>query len=107
MAFIPWLKWIASFSILAVLLGFGPTLSRGETGYDAWLRYSALSADDAPLYASLPDSIVVHGDSAIATSARSELSRGVKGLLGKALNVKSDVGNEGAILLVTRDGAKS
>jgi alpha-glucuronidase len=105
MAFTPWMKSIASFSVVATLLYFGPTLSRGETGYDAWLRYSALSADDAALYASLPDSIVVHGESAIATSARSELRRGVKGLLGKEL--KSGIGDGGNIFLATRDGVRS
>src|SRR5580704_4965345 len=55
-----------------------------ETGHDAWLRYQALPARvaEADLQA-LGDSVTLSGNSGILLAARDELSRGLKGMLGR------------------------
>lgn len=93
--------------LLVTLLLFVPCLCRAETGYDAWLRYSPLTNDNTARCASLPNTVVELGDSALTKSASSELVRGVKSLLNKELSVKPGAGTAGAIFLATRDRLKS
>jgi alpha-glucuronidase len=73
-----------------------------ETGYDAWLRYSAI--DDARAkkqYESLPAVLVMLGDSPEIKSAQEELLRGVKGMLGRTLRAANRLPGESAIVLGT------
>jgi len=73
-----------------------------ETGYDAWLRYSAI--DDARAtkqFESLPAVIVALEDSPMVKSAQEELLRGVKGMLGRTLRTANRLPGEGAIVLGT------
>ena len=57
-----------------ILSGFLFALSvRGESGYDAWLRYQAVEYRDA-----LPAFVVAEGDSPVIMSARDELIRGIR-----------------------------
>lgn len=75
-----------------------------ETGYDAWLRYSAI--DDARTrkqYESLPAVSVALGDSSVVKSAQEELLRGMKGMLGRTLRAANRLPGESAILLGTFD----
>src|SRR4051812_22286994 len=69
---------------------------RAETGRDAWLRYAKL---DRPI--TVPDTITVLGTNALEQSARDEVIRGVKGLLGKDLKSETTVPKAGTILLGT------
>src|SRR5438477_3427356 len=69
----------------------------GETGYDAWLRYS--SQYNAPL----PAVLATVGDSIVINSARGELIRGVRGMTGKVLREQSGIPRESAIVLGTLD----
>src|ERR1035438_3506659 len=73
-----------------------------ETGYDAWLRYAPLQGaaldqvrQATPAVASLLD------ESPVASSARAELIRGVKGMLGRTLRAESVIPRESAILIGT------
>src|SRR5690349_13803715 len=71
-----------------------------ETGHDAWLRYPYIK--DAAVrrqYDTLPAVVVATGASPILASARAELIRGVRGMLGRTLRIESSVPKEGAIVL--------
>lgn len=72
-----------------------------ETGRDAWLRYAPLPDVAAQGYRqTLPTSIVALGRSAIMDSARDELIRGVRGMLGRTLRVERGLPADGTILLL-------
>ncbi|MGJ5819531.1 alpha-glucuronidase family glycosyl hydrolase [Paludibaculum fermentans] len=86
------LRWMWALLPLAGL--------QAETGADAWLRYSALDAATARRYVSaLPATVVLMGDSPVERTARTELIRGIKGMLGVTLRVGSTVPADGAIVL--------
>jgi len=73
-----------------------------ETGADAWLRYQQLSEPTLRQYrAAVPAVLVANDHSPILDSARSELIRGVRGMLGRTLRLESTVPAENAILLGT------
>ena len=73
---------------------------QAETGQDAWLRYAAIE-DAAVLqrYSSLPSSVVILSDSPVMISAREELIRGVRGMLGRTLRIEAQAPQDGAIVL--------
>jgi hypothetical protein len=60
-------------------------LVRAETGYDAWLRYAPLEGAALEQYRlAVPAVVAVPDPSPLAMSARAEIVRGVKGMLGRA-----------------------
>jgi alpha-glucuronidase len=66
-----------------------------ESGYDAWLRYQALPARVAEVDAqALGDSVTllggseVSGSSEVLVAARNELSRGLRGMLGRVPQIE-------------------
>ncbi len=71
-----------------------PALLFGETGYDAWLRYAPTAQP-----VSLPAVVATSDDSLLTASARQELIRGVRGMLGKTLRVETGEPTESAIVL--------
>lgn len=76
--------------------------SDAETGRDAWLRYASLDAAEARAYtAALPAVVIALDGSAPVQSARSELIRGVRGMLGRTPREESQVPAESAIVLGT------
>lgn len=75
--------------------------ARGETGADAWLRYAPLGAVAAHKYENVPASVVAFGQSPLIDSAKSELVRGVRGMLGRTLRDDANLPQEPAILLGT------
>jgi len=75
--------------------------AHGETGYDAWLRYVPLEDHAREMYDPLPSVVVVPEDSLLVRSARRELDRGLRGMLGKKLRDQPATANEDAILLGT------
>ena len=105
MAFYACRKVFARVLFFATLILLGRSHSRAETGYDAWLRYARLDAKEIAHYASLPSTVVVAQPSEIVNSAQAELVEGIRGLLGKTLQVKSNASDGGVILLATRKNA--
>src|SRR5262245_33431986 len=73
-----------------------------DTGHECWLRYAPID-DDAVhrQYASLPASVVSFGDSPVIASAREELIRGIRGMLGHTLRVEVRPSQESAFVLAT------
>lgn len=79
-----------------------------ESGYDAWLRYAPLPPEVAARYDMLPAVLVVAepGDPRLS-SARDELVRGVRGLLGRTLRTAAAVPGEPAIVIGTIDQVRA
>ena len=73
-----------------------------ETVNDAWLRYEALDESVALSYRPrVPAVLVTLGSDLPVVSARGELVRGIRGMLGRTLRLESAVPEESAILLGT------
>jgi alpha-glucuronidase len=87
--------------LLASVAALAPACARGETGAEAWLRYARLSTDAARHYETLPGAVVTLGDSAVLSSAQSELVRGVRGMLSRTLREEKELPQESVILLGT------
>jgi alpha-glucuronidase len=77
--------------------------AHAETGADAWLRYAPLAPNEVTYYKSIPKVAVASGDSEILTSAMTELTRGVRGMLGKSLRLTTAMPSESAIVIGTVD----
>ena len=88
---------------LFVLLFLVPCRSFAENGADAWLRYASLDPTIAGQYSQLPGTVLVLSDSALSSSARAELLRGIRGMLGRSLQVKVGTPKEAVIVLGTVD----
>jgi alpha-glucuronidase len=84
-----------------ILLLFLPVWLRAETGHEAWLRYEPLRQAAKAQYSSLPASVVVLGDSVVLASAREEIIRGMRGMLGRTLRSEKAFPRESAIVLGT------
>ncbi len=80
-----------------------PCCVRGETGYDAWLRYAPLDAAARTRYEALPARVTALGDSLVLKTAQQELIRGVHGMLGKDLRAEARLPQGSAIILATFD----
>jgi alpha-glucuronidase len=78
-----------------------PSAARAEDGYDLWLRYP-LVADAARLaeYRGAISRIVVQGESPTLRAARDELSRGLRGLLGRDVPLAATA-DRGALIVGT------
>src|SRR5580704_12503331 len=85
----------------ALFLTLGATSARAETGAEAWLRYAPLEKLAAGMYSDLPMTVVVLGDSPVLNSARTELLRGVRGMLGQSLREVRSLPQERAIVIGT------
>jgi alpha-glucuronidase len=73
-----------------------------ETGAGAWLRYAPVDDAARSQYRdAIPAKITAFGNSAVVESARQELIRGVRGMLGRTLGVETRVPAEGAVVLGT------
>jgi alpha-glucuronidase len=91
-------------AVLPKVLAFSVVLGglHGETGYDAWLRYSPLDETVIGQYrGGLPGAITTLGSSDVVQSARQELTRGIRGMAGRTLRITSGVPEEDAIVLST------
>jgi alpha-glucuronidase len=92
--------WIAIGALLSTVL---LATASAETGAEAWLRYHALDPQAAQAFDSLPDTIVVAGDSAVLKTAQQEFIRGARGMLGRTLRVQPGLPSEKSIVLGTLD----
>jgi alpha-glucuronidase len=88
---------------LVSLIAFVSIL-HAETGYDAWLRYAPLEGAALEQFRqAVPAVVSVLDQSTVSTTARAEIVRGVKGMLGRTLREESAVPREDAILIGTID----
>ncbi len=103
------MRHLRSITICGVLLllALGSTCARAETGADAWLRYAPLEKQAAQKYSRLPASVVVLGDSPVLESAKAELIRGIRGMLGRTLRDDKTLPKENAIVLGTLSALQS
>src|SRR5690348_18384164 len=78
---------LRSLAIVGVLLlpALFSNCACAETGADAWLRYAPIGKQTAQKYSALPAAVVVIGDSPVLGSAKDELIRGIRGMLGRTL----------------------
>ena len=93
---------VKSALALAFLLVLPTGIARAETGYDLWLRYVPIG--DAGLrdtYRSAVTALVAPDTSATARLTRTELQRGVKGLLGIDIPVVPSASVQGAVVVGT------
>ena len=73
-----------------------------ETGRDAWLRYAELKDPERTTYRrSVPALLTTLGTSAVLESARTEILRGVEGMLGRTLRIGVSVPAEDAVVVGT------
>lgn len=91
--------WLVAFAI-------GPWPARGDTGYDAWLRYALIDSGLRARYASLPRGVLLLGDSPVLRSARDETIRGLSAMIGQPFVPLSAGGREPVILLGTLDNVR-
>ncbi len=70
-----------------------------ETGYKAWLRYAPVTGDQ--YRNAIPAIIATTSGSELILSARRELQRGLRGMIGRTLREASGVPNESAVVLGT------
>jgi alpha-glucuronidase len=90
-------------AVLGVLLAAAAG-ARAESGREAWLRYAPLEESAArQAREALPAAVAVFGDSSLIQSAREELLRGVRGMLGRTLRLEPGLPRESAIVLGTLD----
>jgi alpha-glucuronidase len=84
-----------------LVLGLGASCSLAESGAAAWLRYAPLERSAAQKYSALPRNLVVLGESPVLDSAKSELIRGIQGMMGRTLREEKSFPQENAIVLGT------
>ncbi len=75
-----------------------------DDGYDLWLRYRAVSPEWQARYAPAVRAIALESTSPTLDAARSELTRGISGLVGTAPAANASAG-DGAIMLGTPAGS--
>jgi len=83
----------------ALLLSVAPVAARAEDGYRLWLRYDPVEAAMRQRYVAHATELVVHANGPVADAARSELARGLSGLLASRIPISPNVDRDGAILL--------
>jgi alpha-glucuronidase len=86
--------------LTAALLRAAP--ARAEDGYDLWLRYRPVEAPALARYRAAASELVVGRSSPTLDAARSELERGLSGLLAEpSFKVDTGVDRDGAVVLGT------
>ncbi|HXS30404.1 MAG TPA: alpha-glucuronidase family glycosyl hydrolase, partial [Steroidobacteraceae bacterium] len=95
------MRRVAAVSTLwaVVLLAAWP--ARAEDGYDLWLRYRPLPAEEAAAYRAHTTQLVLDVSTPMRGAARAELLRAFSGLLGSAPAVTATITADGAILAGT------
>jgi alpha-glucuronidase len=91
--------WAACALLLAALLYTVPT--RAEDGYDLWLRYRPLAPAQAQLYQERVSALITGDATPTQRAARSELQRGLHGLLDREIPLANTVTRDGALIVGT------
>lgn len=90
--------------VLCALVAMG---LHAETGRSAWLRYAGLNGVSVRQYRDAVPAVVASlGGAAPVESARQEVLRGIRGMLGRTLRVESGAPTESAIVLGTLDAVR-
>jgi alpha-glucuronidase len=93
--------------VLALTLSALASPSRAQSAAEGWLRYERLDQKTAKeRFSDVPAVVVQLGESEVIASARDELVRGVRGMLGQTLRIESKLPKESAIVLATFDDVK-
>lgn len=93
--------------MIVLLAGSAVPRLRAETGAEGWLRYAPLDQRDAKKYQDLPASVVTIGDSAILQAARQELTLGLRGMLGRDMQMGGHLQEQSAFVLGTLDDIRA
>src|SRR3954466_5659022 len=91
-------KRASSAALIAFILSVIAAPAHAEDGYRLWLRYQPLPAQLQRRYAPTVTEIVMTANGAVATSALSELQRGLSDLFGVPVPVQSRVDRDGAVV---------
>jgi len=70
------------------------TFAQAETGAEGWLRYAPLAKAEVTRYATLPNQIVVLGNTATDQAAANELQRGLTSMLGRTFTISHQMEDE-------------
>ena len=85
---------------LSLLPGLGVHAAWAEDGYDLWLRYRPLAAERVPAYRARATELVANAEQGpVLAAARSELQRGLGGLLGASPPLSPVVTRDGAVVI--------
>jgi len=87
----------AMLAALTAICGY----AAAEDGYDLWLRYEEVETRSLEAYRNAVTHLVSEGNSPSLRAARTELGRGLRGLLGSDLPVTEGVAKPGAIVIGT------
>jgi alpha-glucuronidase len=90
--------WVLCLALM-VLLGVRP--AHAEDGYDLWLRYHLLAPEQVKLYGNHASELIVGAATPTQAATRSELQRGLDGLLGRAMPLTDSATRDGAIIVGT------
>ena len=91
--------WATFALLLAALLCIAPT--HAEDGYDLWLRYRPLAPSQAKLYQTHISQLIIDAATPTRRAARSELQRGLHGLLDRDIPLVDTVTRDGAVIAGT------
>jgi alpha-glucuronidase len=91
--------WVVVAMALLLLPGAGTQLAFAEDGYDLWLRYRPLEADQAQAVKAHVSQLVLAHSSPGLAPAREELQRALDGLLGNAPPMSEVVALDGALVI--------
>ncbi|MES1156754.1 MAG: alpha-glucuronidase family glycosyl hydrolase [Alphaproteobacteria bacterium] len=87
--------------VVLLALAFAP-LARAEDGYDLWLRYRPIEAQNLARYRAAATQIVLPATpSPTIVIARDELRRGLSGLLAQDVAVSASATRDGSVILGT------
>ena len=93
-------RWLGALTLLfAMLCASGSAFA--EDGYDLWLRYRPVPAQQAEAYRAAATQLVAAGASPAQVAARAEMQRGLAGLLGSAPAAADKVDRDGAVVVGT------
>lgn len=93
-------RWLGALTLLfAMLFASGPAFA--EDGYDLWLRYRPVPAQQAEAYRAAATQLVAADASPAQAAARAELQRGLAGLLGSVPTAADKVDRDGAVVVGT------
>lgn len=95
---LPWSPMMWMLGAL-LLLALQPVFA--EDGYDLWLRYRPLAAEQRAIYAPATAQLVMPAPSPTLAAARDELVRGLTGLMSQSPAAADRVSSAGALLVGT------
>jgi len=90
-------------SLIAICSLLLSVVAAGESGAEAWLRYTRLSPEARKLYDRLPSRVVILGNSALFKTAQNELARDFTQMLDRNLISSSQFTPQNSIILGTLD----